>query len=93
VNEAVALDAREAPSCSRRLFAGGRVLSVLRVESRAGIAASAQASPGKEGGSLFRERGTSSSIFATQRRDLQDVVSSCTQDRDAARRTLCSSLE
>ena len=52
----------------------------------------AQTRPGKERGSLPRERGTSASIRRTQRRELQDVVFGCTQARDTARRTVCSSL-
>ena len=44
----------------------------------------AQTPPGKERGSLLRERGTSAPIRRTQRRELQDVVFGCTQERDAA---------
>ena len=82
----------EAPSCTGRLLAGSCVLSALRVQPGTGIAAGAQAAPGAQGGGLLRERRTSSSLRATQRRELQDTVLSCAQDRDAARRVVCSSV-
>ena len=58
-----------------------------------GVAAGAQAQARKKGGSLLRERGTPSSVRPPRGRTFQDAVLGCTEDRDAAGRAVCASLE
>ena len=83
---------RQAPARPGRVLAGGRLLSVCRVEPGSGVAAGAEAPTGAKGGGVLRERRTTSPLPPPPGRALPVVVPGRAQDRHAARRAVRTSL-